>query len=81
MVRALFKLIEGRNPAAEDFTLAMALRHADDPIPVFLADVLATRELCGQAPDFAWLRPSACRTRWRDVRGGPAVGSRRGGIE
>ena len=50
MVRALFKRVEGREPDAEDFTLAMALRHADG-VPAYLADVIKARILYGRAPE------------------------------
>jgi hypothetical protein len=56
MTRALFKDIGDRKTEAEDFTLAMVPYWNAEPEPVYLADVVASRLLCGRVPEIvrAW---------------------------
>ena len=51
MVKAAFRNLEERDPEPEDFSLAMAPRWSDGPVPSTLADAIAARVLCGRAPE------------------------------
>jgi hypothetical protein len=56
MVKAAFRKIEGREPDADDFTLAMAPRWSNGPVPGTLADAVAARIFGGRPPEIvkAW---------------------------